>query len=236
MTKPLDTNFIPSKENQFILYRSFLNLEEGKKMEALLEQNNIPHLLDIPRVSLSPGIIGTGMNVKATLKVLAQDFKRIDKMIADEIRKIPFSELKEHPLQECSEEDLYEILLKPEEWNIENRTMAQIILTNRGKDISEEEVERIKTERLHQIRKGKEGSIRFMLFFLICLTYSLFTNTIPLSILFGMAMGAYYLYSKKHDMDGNSYYEYEATTRLYGKVILIGSTAIFLVKLALRFY
>lgn len=236
MTKPLDTNFIPSKDNQFILYRSFLNLEEGKKMEALLEENKIPHVLDIPRVSLSPDIIGTGMNIKATLKVLAQDFKRIDKMIADEIRKVPFSELKGHPLQECSVEDLYDILLKPEEWNIENRTMAQIILTNRGKSISEEEVERIKTERLHQIRKGKEGSLRFMLFCLGCLVYSVFTNIIPLSILFGMAMGAYYLFAKKHDMEGNSYYEYEATTRLYGKVILIGSTAIFLVKLALRFY
>lgn len=235
MTKPLDTEFIPSKDNKFILYRSFFNLEEGRKMEALLEQYNIPHLFDIPRESLSSSIIGEGMNVKASLKVLAQDFKRIDKIIADEIKKIPFSELQEHPLQEYSDEDLYHILLKPDEWNIENITMAQIILSNRGKNISEQEIERLEVERMNHIRQGKEGSKPFMFVVIILLFLGFLGNKIALFIV-AMATGAYYTYAKKHDMNGDFYYEYETKTRQIGKGMFFSAIVLFLVKALFLIY
>ena len=75
-----------------------------------------------------------------------------------------------------------------------------------------------------------------MMFFLIPLISSLFTSSISLALPVGMAVGAYYFYTKKYDMNGDSYYEYEEATRLYGKVIFVGCTAILLIKLALFFY
>lgn len=126
-TNTLDDGLLPSSEHQYIFYRSFMDIGDALEIEELLKKHAISYLLDVPRKSLDASIIGEGMVVKATLKVLATEKTKVDTLLAEKIKTIAIDELQNHSLQTSSDEDLYEMLIKPDEWPIENLIAAVLL-------------------------------------------------------------------------------------------------------------
>jgi len=229
----LDEELLPADKSKYILYRSFLNLNEAKELTDLLDARNIPCALNIPRESIDAAIIGQGIVTKATLKVHPAYVKQVDTIIEEAIEKIPLEELEKHPLQSYANDDLYNILLKPDESTVENVTLAQLILSNRGQDVTVEEVEELRSKRINEIRKGKKGSQWVIVVVFVTMILGFLVR--PLLSALGIFVGAYYINAKKYDINGDAYLEYDKPTRFVGKVLLGCSIALLAIKYLMGF-
>lgn len=229
MTDTLDDALVPSGNNQYVLYRSFINKEEAIELKNLLDAHQISCLLNIPRISIDPSIIGKGIENQATIKVLVGDLKRVDSLLEEEIKQIPNEIFQKHPLQHSTDEELYAVLIKPDEWSIENVTIAKMILAKRGKVITEDEIERLRSERIDQIRKGKEGSLFVIISLLVLTVLELFQNQMLFSLI-SIGVGGYYFYAKNYDLNGDIYQDYNPSTRRIGLIMALVALVFILVQ------
>ena len=60
-------------------------------------------------------------------------------------------------LNEFNDEELLDVIKKPDEWAVEDIVMAQTLLEKRGKHVSDEVVEAYRSKRLEEVRKPKFG-------------------------------------------------------------------------------
>ena len=60
-------------------------------------------------------------------------------------------------LNEFNDEELLDVIKKPDEWAVEDIVMAQNLLEKRGKHVSDEVVEAYRNKRLEEVRKPKFG-------------------------------------------------------------------------------
>lgn len=231
MDDTLDQEFVPFDKSKFILYRSFINLQEAQVLEQLLITNNIPYELTTPPRTLDTTIIGQGIVTKATLMVFPNDTQRIDALLEKEVEKNLDATLEDTHLQSYTNEELYDMLQRPDEWTVENITLAKRILSSRGFPVDADELNRLRDQRIQDVRKGKKGAIYVMILAFITIFYGLAT---PFSIspLFGLCTGLYYNYAKGHDLNGVAYFEYEPQSRWIGKVMITCFIAVFLFQLS----
>lgn len=231
MDDTLDQELVPFDKSKFILYRSFINLQEAQALEQLLMDHDIPYDLNVPQTPLDASIIGQGIVTKATIKVFPNDVQRIDALLEKELEQNIEATLASTPLQSYTNEELYDMLQKPDEWTVENTTLAKRILADRGMPVDEAELKRLRETRIQEMRKGKKGSLSMMIFAFVAIFYGLFTQ-LSLSPLIGIFAGLYYNYAKRHDLNGTTYLEYESQTRLIGKIMI----ACFLAVAAFKLY
>ena len=60
-------------------------------------------------------------------------------------------------LNEFNDEELLDVIKKPDEWAVEDIVMAQSLLEKRGKHVSDEVVEAYRNKRLEEVRQPKFG-------------------------------------------------------------------------------
>jgi hypothetical protein len=235
----LDEGIFDNKEEnildkkQFKFYKDFQNLEEAKAFIDLLKANNIDYLASKPEVIIDEAIVGTRLMPKVVVKIRPYDFLTVNKLIETEIGNLEYTDLQDHYLNQLADAELHEILTRPDEWSVEDVNIAKILLRGRGVDISDEEVQRLREERLQEIRAGKTGNKAVMALYFLGIIIGFFTSFI--FILAGIGMGYYYAFSKSVDLDGRKHFVFEPTTRKYGQFILFGGAAVLVVEVITLF-
>lgn len=207
-------------ENTFEFYRDYHNLEEAKSFASLLKNNDIPYSLEQAGNLDVSEIVGQGLLPKAVLKVRPEDFKRVNDLLSREIKDSGNMDFSDHYLNQLDIEELKDIFRKPEEWTVEDATVAQFILKDRGVNISEQEIKELREERLTEIRKGKKASLGMLLFYGSCIIFGFLIHLI--FYIGGMGMAFYYAFGKSTDIDGQKNYVYDEPTRQYGKIMFYG--------------
>ena len=228
MSNILDEHLIPQYQNSkdFQPYRDFHNVEEAKAFGALLKEKGIPFSLEGSDTIIDSAIVGRGLIPKAILKIPASDFERVNQIIEEQLKSISFEDVKDHYLNQLDTEELLDIFKQPDEWTVEDTQIARVILNERGIEISSEEIAAQRQERFEAIRAGKKGTTFWMYFYFLAVALGLFIS--PFFIIAGIGMGYYYAYGRAVDPDGQKYYVYEPNTRLIGRIILYGGTAVFI--------
>ena len=207
-------------ENTFEFYRDYHNQEEAEAFATLLKENNIPYSLEEAGHLDVSEIVGHGLIPKAVLKIQPENFRRVNDLLSAEIKESGESDFTDHYLSQLDIDELKDIFRKPEEWTVEDATIAQIILKSRGVDISEQEIKELREERLAVIREGKKASLGMLTFYGACIFLGLFFHLI--FYLGGMGMAFYYTFGKSTDIDGQKNYVYDEETRQTGKVMFYG--------------
>ncbi len=229
MKEPLDRELANINPEDFSFYRDFLNLEEARALTVLLDENNIPYRLETSDTIIDTAIVGNGLIPQFVLKILSEDFIRINKLIEAQYKNLSFEDVKDHYLNELENDELEEIFEKQDEWTIENVNVARIILSHRGIKIEEKEIKKQRAERLAGIRKGKKGSIFWMTVYIMTLIFGIFISLI--FVVAGIGMSYYYAYGKSTDADGNRHFIYEPKTRFIGTIMLYGGLLIVLLEI-----
>jgi hypothetical protein len=136
-----------------------------------------------------------------------------------------------------SDDELNDIIAKPDEWGSFDYQLAKELLKQRGKEISGNEIAFLKTERYKEISKPaqeKKSSVFFIYF--ICLV------SLPVVILTGKSIPIYFFaialitgwvwgYSKKTLPDGQRIYSYDDYVRKHGRIIVIISAVLFILSI-----
>ncbi|MBD81521.1 MAG: hypothetical protein CL840_21565 [Crocinitomicaceae bacterium] len=199
--------------SEFIVYRAFINQEEALRVASILKENNIEYQLADNRPSVDITLTGgASSELRIELKIKSDEFVAVDKILELDADKVLDDVDPDHYLFKFSNDELYEILLKKEEWSAFDFELAKKILTDRGEEITEEFLNSLRAIHLRDLAEPERVQKGW-----IVLGYI----TAVLGGWFGYGIGWYLWNFKKTLPNGDRVYVCSNEDRIHGRKIFI---------------
>jgi len=219
-------------------FQRFDTQAAAEVVKHFLETEGIPvEIENVPGV-LDSNFIGQQYGNNVFLKIPQEDFNRARQLLIDHTQVDLGSVDKNYMLFSLSNEELEEVLAKPEEWGAYNYNVAKAILQQRNVTISNGNIETRRLEHLQAIAEPKRVDFFWIAFtyFLVAISFLrlLATSSIWLVLLWMVPVycavwGWSVARSKKTLPDGTSVYTYDTFSRKHGIILFIcGVIAFFL--------
>ncbi|CAN5306419.1 hypothetical protein BH10BAC4_BH10BAC4_04350 [soil metagenome] len=132
----------------------------------------------------------------------------------------------DHYLYSFTDEELFDIVTKPDEWNALDYQLSQKILKERGKDISTETVALLKAQRTKELARPEPRQPG-----LIAAGYIFALVGGIIGVFIGWHISTY----KKVLPDGKQVFGFQQEDRKQGRIIWILGSIMFIISLAIRF-
>lgn len=139
---------------QFSIFKTFTNIEQANELKNILNENGIETIMEDNSPPVDVTFTGGGeLNIKTEIRIKQSEFKKAEEIL-EKIAKESLNDIDpEYYLFGFTNEELYDILLKSDEWNKFDFILSQKILKDRGKNIDEELIESLKKQRLEELAK-----------------------------------------------------------------------------------
>ncbi len=230
----LDDQHIKELSGSYEFYRDFHSMGHAEGFAQILVENRIPYRLEKSQTLLDAAIVGHGLVPPALIKIRSGDFKKVNEILRQEVLNDP-AYVEDHHLQQMDDKELIAVVRHPNEWTVEDVTVARRILNNRGIPIPKQHIEDFNKKINEELHKGKKASLALLLFYLTCiLIFGVLTN--PLFLVAGVGMGWYYWQDKTIDNQGVKFFSFEMDTRFYGKVIFYFGWVLLVAGAAFKFW
>ncbi len=196
---------------ELVTYQKYRTVEEAAEMVHLLKDNNIDYYIE----NIAPSIDitftgGTELEHKIAIKLYQNDFDRVDKLMCNiAANSIDLVE-EDHYLFEFTDDELFDMLKKYDEWSKTDLILARKILKDHGKDITDKQIEELKKDRIKELKKPDKGSAFWLT---IGFLFATFGGII------GMFIGYYHFRTKKTLPNGDRVLIYNKRTRKVGLYI-----------------
>lgn len=206
------------------VFRKFLTLEDSVYLTELLDKNNIPFKLEDYSNQADMSFMGQNVELKVIVKVRITDFPKVDELLKTEF-EISLDQVdQEHYLFEFSDEELTEIIIKPNEWSEYDYKVATLILEKRGVHVSQKLIDSIKKAKTND--KESYSSTWIIVGYISAF----------LGGLIGFGIGLSLWLMKKKLPSGDKVYIYDDNNRKHGKRITILGLIMTVIYLGLRIY
>ena len=159
------------------------------------------------------------------VKLKKDDFKKADSLLLDESAKELENVDKDHYLYAFTDEELFDILSKPDEWNEFDYQLSQQILKERGKVINADTIDLLRKQRINELAKPEEGQRNWI--------YAGYLFAM-LGGLLGIFIGWHLSTFKKTLPNGERVYGHTQDDRRHGKRIFIIGLIMFIVWVAVK--
>ena len=209
----------------FIAFKNFLTRIQAKEVEMLLNKNNIKTVLADNIAPVDITFSGSTLQNQYEIKIDPADFAKAQEILEKDTESLLNQVDKDYYLLSFSNEELYDVLLKSDEWNVFDYKLAQKLLTERGKNIDPDMLASLKKERLKILAKPEENQKPWIMAGYL---FSLLGGGI------GIVIGYSLWTSKKTLPNGERVYSYNDADRNHGKTIFILGTIIFPLALLIR--
>jgi hypothetical protein len=199
--------------NEFALFMKFNNLIDANELANDFANNEIEcQIIDNSTAFDITFSANSALQKEFQLMVKQSDFEKANNLLNDKAEQLLMEVNKDHYLFEFTNEELYEILLKPDEWNAFDYKLAQTILRDRGQDINDVLLKSLKQVRLSDLSKPETGQRPWIIAGYV---FSLFGG------LLGLVIGWCLWNLKKTLPNGDKIYVYSERDRKHGKRIFI---------------
>lgn len=210
---------------EFLIFKKYNEKETAEALTNLLQAHGIAYQIDQDRENLDV-LYGTSPSTKFYyVKIKADDFPKANALLLDLGNANLETIDKTHYLFEFTDEELFDILSKPDEWNALDYQLAKKLLKERGREVNDDIIESLKKQRIVELAKPDERN-RVWIF----IGY--------LSILFGglfaIIVGWHLFTYKKTLPDGQRVYEYSEKDRRHGKRIFYLGMIVFYITVVIR--
>lgn len=197
----------------YSVFKRYQDPAMAREVALLLREHGIACELEdnSPQVDVTM-VGGQDFQKELLLSVKEEQFELAQQLLDKEAENAINQVGSDHYLYSFSNEELSEILLKPEEWNSFDVKLAQKILAEKGITVSNEKLEEIKKERNEQLAEPDSLSVWATIVGYI----TAFTGGIP-----GIFYGWYLVSFVKTLPNGKKVYGYDAKSRSNGKIILV---------------
>ena len=203
-------------------FKIFPNRETAQDFAEVLKQNNIAYFIEEDMLVFDPSYAHNPMNKDYAILISSQDFTRATKAYEDFFSSLVDQVDPAYYLFSFSDEELKEIIAKPDEWGSFDYQLAQKILKEKGMEVSEEQIQVLKDLRHKELAEPeKETATNIGLYYI--LTLILF----PIGIIIGWV----WAYSKKTLPNGQRVYAYNKAVQGHGKRILTIGTIMFILSI-----
>jgi hypothetical protein len=197
---------------EFIIYKKYNEKVRVEFLANTLKENGIDFEVTEDRDSLDSLYGGNQLTKNYYIKIRKQDFDLADSLLLtiseDEVNAVE----EDHYLYGFTNEELFEILSKPDEWNEFDYQLSKKILKERGKEINDDVVKLLKKQRLNELSKPDEGHRNWM--------YAGYIFAL-LGGLLGVFIGWHLTTFKKTLPNGQRVHGYTEADRRHGRRILI---------------
>lgn len=201
-----------------IAFRNFPTLLQAKELEKLLNNNNIKTILGDNIAPIDITFSGSTLQNQYEIQIDSSDFEKAEAILEKETEIMLDKIDKDYYLLSYSNEELYEVILNSDEWNVFDYKLAQKLLADRGKTIDPEMLASLKKERLKILAKPEENQKPWIIAGYI---FSLLGGGI------GIIIGYSLWKSKKTLPNGERIHSYNDQDRKNGKRIFLISIIIF---------
>lgn len=212
-------------EEEYSIFKKYPTLEQASELKKLLDGEGIESVLgdNIPPVDVT--FSGSTLQHEFEVRIKPSDFDKAEGILEKQAENLIDQVDKDYYLFDFTDEELYEILLKSDEWNEFDYTLAQKILSQRGKPIDKALLNSLKNERIKQLAKPEENQRSWIVAGYIFAF---------LGGILGIIIGYFLWTAKKTLPNGEKVYSYSENDRKHGKYIFIISVIIFPFALILR--
>ncbi len=194
----------------FSVFRKYPTLGQVKELEVLLHEHEIVTQITDNIAPIDSSFTGSMAQNQYELKISIVDFEKAEKVLEDHAENSLIEVGEDHYLFGFSDDELYEILLKSDEWSELDYMLARKILTQRGKAIDTELLKALKRQRLELLAKPDENQKPWIIAGYI---FAFFGG------LLGLFIGYSLWTSKKTLPNGQKVYSYTEHDRAQGKTI-----------------
>ena len=210
-------------ETTFLTFKAFTEKSIAEDFSKVLEENGIEFLIEEDALVFDPSYANNPLNKEYLVKIRQTDFikagKAYENYFLGYLDQVPV----DYYLFEFSEEELMDIMQKPDEWGSLDYMLAKKLLLQKGIDFSTAEAESIRTDRLKEL-SAPSTETTSTIFFAYIICFILF----PLGLILGWIWG----YSKKTLPNGDKVFSYSVSVRNHGRNIfllgwIIGAIVIF---------
>lgn len=207
------------EEKTYSLLRVFRSSEDAQFFVEIFDNSGIDYKLEQVQSS-SDNIITDSFNAKddalgyeCMLLVCDSDIEKAQIVLRKHLSEYFSNGNNEENtlLNDFTDDELEDVLRKPDEWNVEDQVLAQAILNKRGKIVSDEQVEQYRNQRLDILRKPKFVGVVSII---VCYIFSI------LGGLIGLIIGISFI-GKKKLFNGEKVAIYDNRSRLHAKVSMI---------------
>lgn len=210
---------------ELILYKKFNEQSQVEYLTDILKEHGIDFEVTEDRDSLDTLYGGNHLKKHFFIKIKKDDFAKVDSILMELSEKELGSVDKDHYLFDFTDDELFEILSKPDEWNERDYLLSRRILRDRGKDISDDTIRLLKKQRVKELAKPDEGHRTWM--------YAGYIFAL-LGGLLGIFIGWHLSTFKKTLPNGQRVYGYTKADRMHGNRILIIGLIMFLISVAIQ--
>lgn len=195
--------------SEFLTYSKFYTKEEAEEFAALLDANNIIFDAERQKAILDTVYVGEDSEPNYIVKVRQEDFSKVNELMKREAEKHMENVTSDYYLFQFTNEELADVIRKPEEWNYLDQLLAQKILKERNVTLESIPADAIlNTEDLvHPSR------IEFIWLFLSFIGAIVFPYV-------GFVVGLVLVFSKRTLKDGSKMNMFDNFTRNYGWILL----------------
>lgn len=197
-------------ENDYAIFRKFPSIAEAQELEVFLNNHNIETVLadNLPPVDVT--FSGSTLLHEYEVGLKLEDFEKAEALLQENAENILDQVDKDYYLFDFTDEELYDILLKSDEWSSLDYTLAVKILEDRGNKIDTTVLKNLKTQRLTDLAKP-EGNQKSWIIGGYIFAF--------LGGLIGLIIGYSIWTSKKVLPNGEKVYSYSENDRNQGKTI-----------------
>lgn len=216
---------------ELITYKKYNDEETALAIGDLLKENGIEYEIENTNTFFNPEFSYNKANFNVLLKLRGQDFEKgnlvIEKFYESMIDRLD----KDYYLFQFSNDELFEILQKPDEWGELDVVLAKKLLKDRGSIITDNDIQYLKNQRIQTLAKPQKAGwslivsgyclalLNALYFFIPSLYYSkLFYKMLPflISVIIVWSL----LYLKKTLPNGEQINVYDKNSQKQGVYIL----------------
>ena len=135
----------------FLTFQKFNDIELAKEVAGRLKQNGIDYSLEENQKFFDPSFANNSIEPDISIKLKADDFSKAHKALEEYYNKTLDNVEQDYYLFDFTDEELIEIVSKPDEWGHFDYKLAQKILRDRGKEIKPEVAELLRTQRIKDL-------------------------------------------------------------------------------------
>lgn len=209
--------------NEFALFRRFKDKAQADELAEELINNGIEYELidDSPTMDIT--FTGNAhYQSEIQLMIKQSDFAKANKILDDKADELLMSITKDHYLFEFTNEELYEILTKPDEWSPLDYKLTQQILRDRGQVINDDLLRSLQEKRISELSKPEKHQTAW-----IIIGYILSTFGGLLGIFIGWSIWT----MKKTLPDGEKLHIYSERDRRHGERIFVIGIIVLLINI-----
>lgn len=211
---------------EFIKYRDFFESETAAEFALVLRDHGIEYRVEEFNDSLGAPYGERPLSFVTTIMIRKADFSKVDDVVAEEAKAVAQEIDRSHYLYTFSNEELFEVISKPDEWNAVDYQLAKTILRQRGVMVDDVTFDNLKARRLEDLSRPEPDQ----------------TNWVKAGYIMALAGGIVGLFIGWHLMtykkvlpNGDKVYGYRKHDRSHGRWIFIVGLIMFPIALLIRF-